>query len=465
MASDQGLITGAAAAYKDWGAASLKKDSDALFGGVTESIDSWIEGKKQAHLELKRKQEQAGVALNKMALDMAPHHKALGEEAYNIYKDEIYFLREEMNEAIKNGDQDEILRINMELGQMGTSAANDKDAHESLIEGWEGSEHTNGEPLYDVAAMTPEGLAANRNFLSNPTKRFIRTSNGESAYTWEVPKMVDGEEVLDANGNPEMETQTYTLEQLHDFTVMPATKSGMGYMDLITEKKQLFTDTQGEIKIEDIRSKVDKIIPKDVKGLRSWAYSNPTDNSDLDIKGYLLDHPLLNKAAYKDLGVQDNNNDQVIDENDLVSDDDKEKLIDAIMNAENPAITHEILTDIFTHVGYNNIHNIEYKENTDGTYEGNKDYTPDDSKLMGGPVDVEGMISETQQAKIDGMKDLRDNGAIEGENMAQIKSRLGLSEEDMKSGIMIDGKLVMPESWITPAIQKAAIVAPTGDMG
>ena len=126
-------------------------------------------------------------------------------------------------------------------------------------------------------------------FLSNPTKRFIRTSNGESAYTWEVPKIVDGEEVLDANGNPEMETQTYTLEQLHDFTIPPATKSGMGYMDFITEKKQLFTDTQGKIKIEDIRSKVDKIIPTDVKGLRSWAYSNPTDNSDLDIKGYLLD--------------------------------------------------------------------------------------------------------------------------------------------------------------------------------
>jgi len=423
MGADTTLVTGAAAAYKDRSAAGLKESGDLLMKPLTDNLQAWKDEKVQANKDLKRSQDQAQAAMTRTATEMSPQFKALGKEAYDIYREDVKGLRAEMDEALRPPrDEDAIMDINSRLQSMGTSAATDKDAHEALIEGHESSS-------YDLKAMDPEGITAHDNFLNNPTKKFVRTEDGASAYSWDVlddngqpvqKKTPSGDLMTDISGQPIYETQTYTLDELNEFTATPQTESGMVVMDYVTEKKKLFNDTQGKIKVEDVRKEISKAIPKDAKALRSWAKSNPTENSDLDIYGYLMDHPLLNKAAYKDLGVEDKNGDGKIDENDLVSVEDRELLINAIMNADDPDITHEVLTDIYTSVSYNTIHGKE-----------NEDYTPNDKMLMGDQVDTEAEGASIQQNKLNELK----KGKKGGESDAAFIDRLELTEDEVKNGI------------------------------
>ena len=413
MGADQVLVQGAADAYKNRDAAGIKAASEGL-DKITTSINEWRDAKVKENEEQKRLQEQAQTEMTKICTEMAPHHKALGKDAYEVFKADVGGLREEMKMAVgPPRDEDAIMDINTRLAEMKSGAMADKDGYEAIVEGYESN-------AFDVKAMDPEHVAIHKEFLSNPTKKFVRTEDGKSAYTWEIPNPDYLDDIATPNVPQTIQREPITLDELNDMTIMPETENGMKYMDHITEKKQLFGETQGEIKVEDLRRDVSKMIPKDPKALKAWAKSNPTENSELDVYQYLIDHPLLNEASYEELGVQDTNNDQVINHLDLVSDEDKDLLIQKIMNAENPDITHEVLTDIYTSIGYNTIHGKE-----------NKDYTPDDKKLMGDQVNPEAEGASIQQNKLNELK----KGKKAGESDAAFIERLKLTDDEVKNGI------------------------------
>ena len=93
------------------------------------------------------------------------------------------------------------------------------------------------------------------------------------------------------------------------------------------------------------------------------------------------------------------------------------------MNADNPDITHSVLTDIYTDIGYNTIHGVEYNEVTG---EGNKDYSPDDKKLMGGEVNVQAEAASVQQNRLN---ELRGKPKT-GETPEQMAARLDRKVDD-----------------------------------
>lgn len=433
MASDVNLIHGAAAAYKNRDAGKIKG-----LDKITSSINQWAQNKKKENDALKEKQDQASAALSKVAVEMAPHMKVLGQDAFNQYKSDVAGLREEMAQAIEDDDQDAIMDLNIRLNEMKSNAVKDKDGYEAIIQSHE-------ENLLDFKAMTPEGQQAHENFLNNPTREFTKTEDGQSAYMWQVQDedgnpiqktAPSGTPLFDpVTQEPIYETQTYTLDELNDFSAMPDTENGTKYMDMITEKTEGFK-TGTNYEIDDFRNEVSKIIPTDAKALRSWAYSNPTENSDLDVYGYLMDHPILNEGHYADLGVEDTNGDGFIKADDIISAEDREMFIEKIMSAENPKITHDILTDIYTSVGYKTV--VKPDEV--------KDYSPNDQQLMGGNIDAEAETASVQQNKLKGIQE----GLRLGESIEVLIKRLELTPDEVQNGLW-DGKKRVTIDSIAPA--------------
>ena len=445
MGADNVLVKGAATAYKNRDAAGMKAAAQGL-DKITQTADKMVAAQKEKKEALKKERDVASKSITKIATNMAENYKSLGKEEFGVWKNDVSVLREEMNAALEPPrDEDAIMDINLKLSELKSKGMKAKDGYEAIMEGWQGDPKTK-EPIWDTKAMTDEGIDAHDNFMKNPTRKFVRNEDGEDAYSWDVlgddgepvqRKTPAGDLMTDASGQPMYETQTYTLDELNDFTVLPPTESATKYMDHITEKTQLFSETQGDIKVEDLRNEVSEMIPKDEKALRSWAKSNPTKSTNLDIEKYLEEHPLLNKGFYKDLGIKDVSGpdgvkDNIIDEHDLVSAGDKDMIVQAIMNADNPDITHSVLTDIYTTIGYNTIHKIEYKENEDGTYQGNKDYTPSDTKLMQDNIDIDVITGEQRAQTMEKLKALSDP--------ANLKQYESMTEEAIASRIGVDPK-------------------------
>ena len=292
----------------------------------------------------------------------------------------------------------------------------------AIHDGWQGE---NGEPVWDVNAMTKEGLEAHRNFMSNPTRKFIRTEDGKDAYTWEEPNPDYLNDIATPNVPKYKGSVTYTLDELNDFTALPQTENAGLLMDYTLEKQELYSSTGGEgnVKVQDVRKKVQEIIPKDAKALRSWAKSNPTGDHKLDVKKYLIDN-ISRIGSYKELGVKDNNEDGEFDHNDLVSDADRTAFFDAIMNADNPEITHGILSEMMTNITYNKITNQESK---------NEDYNPESNMMMDGSrgkteEDITAEVGSVQQNQLNELK----IGPMDGETKEQMAERLGMGVEDAR---------------------------------
>ena len=369
MGADEVLVRGAAAAYKN------RDASGEAFKGLDKFTEALRAREKALHEETKKeqkdisdRQKQAGDELMNIAVNLSPMAKTLGTDAYNNMKAEVSDIREQMFEAIQNDDQDAILDLNNRINELKSSSMADKDAYEAIIEG-------NEKGLYDTRAMTAEGLDAHKNFMNNPTRRYVKTEDGKTAYQWDVPVLDNnGEPIIDVLGNEQTETKTYTLDQLNDFAHDFEYENGGIVMDFVQEQKELFANGTTPDKA-NVRSKIEETIPMDAKKMRSWMYGNPTKNNNLRMFDYLMDHPFLNESTYRDLGVEDWDGNDVIDEKDLdseLSTMDKKDLVEKIMNIENPSVSHGVLVDAYTSISYKSILGDE------GT-----DYTPDDQKLMG----------------------------------------------------------------------------------
>tara|TARA_R100001594_G_scaffold146095_1_gene197056 strand:- start:1227 stop:2615 length:1389 start_codon:yes stop_codon:yes gene_type:complete len=427
MGADRELIRGARDAYKDRSAAGMKTAGEGL-DKITSSINQWAIAKKQEDDAEQKLRDEAQAEITKTATDMADNFKSLGQEEFNVWKEDVRGLREEMNAALgPPRDEDAVMDINLRLSELKSKGMKAKDDYEAIHDGWQGE---NGEPVWDVNAMTDEGLEAHRNFMNNPTRKFIRTEDGKDAYTWEEPNPDYLNDIATPNVPKYKGSVTYTLNELNDFTVLPQTENAGLLMDYTLEKQELYSSTGGEgnVKVQDVRKKVQEIIPKDPKGLRSWAKSNPTGDHKLDVREYLIDN-ISRIGSYKELGVTEKQKPGepgygVIDENDIVSDADRTAFFDAIMNADNPEITHGILSEMMTNITYNKITNQEDK---------NEDYNPESNMMMDGSMgkteeDITAEVDSVQQNQLNELK----IGPKGGETKEEMAERLGMGLKDAR---------------------------------
>tara|TARA_R110002012_G_scaffold3218_4_gene15007 strand:- start:3895 stop:5277 length:1383 start_codon:yes stop_codon:yes gene_type:complete len=426
MGADNILVKGARDAYKNRDAAGMQDAAKGL-DKITTSINTWAQNKKKEDDALQKIRDDAQASITKTATEMADNFKSLGQDEFNVWKEDVKGLREEMNAALQPPrDEDAVMDINLRLSELKSKGVKAKDGYEAIMDGWQGE---NGEPAWDVGAMTDEGLKAHDNFINNPTRKFTRTEDGEDAYTWEEanPDYLDD---IATPTIPKTRPATYTLDQLNDFTVLPQTENAGLLMDYTLEKQELFSSTGGEgnVQVQDVRKKVQEVIPKDAKGLRSWAKSNPTGDHKLDVKKYLVEH-ISNLGNFSDLGVvfddikgiKDKNNNG-LDIDDLISDDDKSIFVDAIMNADYPDVTHDILSEMMTNVTYNKITNQK---------EENKNYNPESDIMMDGSrgKTEEDIIADEGSVQQNRLDELRGKPKT-GESPKQMADRLDMTVEE-----------------------------------
>ena len=434
MASDSNLIQGAAAAYKDRDAAGMKKAGMGL-DKITTAVNTWrdtkIAEKKTEDKEIESRQTK----LNEQITNASATSKALGPDAFAAYKEDARAIRERLLAAKRSGDVDAQQDAQIELNELISKSQKDKDGFEAIGESI---------PELDMKAMTPEARDAYKNFIDNPTKQYYKDENGDSGYRWHVMGD-DGKAVQDTNedgslkvdpdtGQPVYKTQSYTLDQINDMGQMPETANAKLLKDYELELAETYTvggDRDEAINVRDVRAKVADLIPKTPEALRSWAKSNPTENHKLDVGGYLIDN-ISNLSNYSDLGVvfenpvfkdvTDKNGDNVIDENDLISDEDKGLLVDAIMNADYPDISHTILTEVYTNVTYNR---------ATGKQDANKDYD-DKADIM-----MDGTSAETQDERDKVLTEKQKTNLVElkkdpkpGETAEAMAKRLDMDVKD-----------------------------------
>ncbi len=426
MGADNVLVTGAATAYKD------RESGADVYGGLDKITNTLVaqgqerkaEKKKEA-LELANKQEQMGAQFQQATIDMAPHMKTLGPDAWAATKTEVGGLREQMNEAIAGDDKDAQVEIMAKLNEIKSNAVKNKDGYESII-----SAHEEG--LFDSKSMTPEGIEAHDNFLNNPSKRFVPGKDGKGAgYEWDVLDE-NGERVqaltpagdplfnmVNGNKEPVYETKSYTIDEINDFGVMPDTENGIKVNDYVQSKQELFN--KGTItEYADVQKEMGNIIPKTVNELRSWGFGNPTENTNLNVHDYLMDHPVLNESQYKDLGVTDKNGDGVINEEDVISAEDREALIESIMNVDNPSVTRDIYIDMYATIAHNSIMGKEGKN-----YNAHKQIKMDAHEKSGATMETE-MASKQQNLANEIQK-----GPRSGESKEVWANRLKIKPSDL----------------------------------
>mgnify|MGYP001213532137 CR=1 FL=1 len=396
MASDTNLIQGAAAAYKDRDAAGMKRAGMGL-DKITAAANAWRDTKIAEQKAEDKKIEALQTKLNEQITTEAATSKALGKSEYNAFKKDARAIRDRLLEAKRSGDIDAQQDAQIELNELMTSSQKLKDRYEAIGESI---------PELDMKAMTQEGRDAFENFKNNPTREHFRNEDGEDAYRWQVLDE-NGQPVQDTNedGSPKVDpdtqqpvykTQSYTPDQINDLGVMPQTANGKLLKDFeleLAENYEAGGSMDKAINVRDVRAEVADLIPKTPEALRSWAKSNPTENHKLNVGGYLLDN-ISRLGNYSDLGVVFENLEGVedkqkegepgygvIDENDLISDEDKGKLVDAIMNADYPDISHGILTEVYTNITYNRAigkENYDYDDGADNMLDGSSAETQDE---------------------------------------------------------------------------------------
>ena len=87
MVADRELIRGARDAYKDRSAAGMKTAGEGL-DKITSSINQWAIAKKQEDDSEQKLRDEAQAEITKTATDMADNFKSLGQEEFNVWKED-----------------------------------------------------------------------------------------------------------------------------------------------------------------------------------------------------------------------------------------------------------------------------------------------------------------------------------------------------------------------------------------
>tara|TARA_R100001463_G_scaffold3206_1_gene13143 strand:+ start:2724 stop:4199 length:1476 start_codon:yes stop_codon:yes gene_type:complete len=379
------------------------------------------EEKKAEEKKQKEIRNKAGDKISQAFVDMGPQLKQLGQESYTQAQNEVEELRYKMYEAIDAGDSKAQADLMIQLNEIKTRHAGDAEGLTALVETWEPDE--DGNRAVSTDAMTGDDVKVMENFIANDSKRTIY-EDGVMKYQWDVPKLDDnGQEILDEEGNPVMETKTYSLKDLQDKIILKDTVNGNKYLDLEQTMKETISNGGKPPTNAEMKRKVSEVIPRDDKKIRDWLHGNPAEQHDLNVNDYLID--LMNRdfGTFDKLGIdltkpeyayldKDNPKDGV--QADEVPQDFKDELIDNVMNVKDLEITHGILTDIYAARGLNNIMGVEYEEGDDipGGFVGNKNYNTEDDNILGINIDQNEQDNKSKALRMEKLQGLSDPAVL-----------------------------------------------------
>ena len=450
MANDTSNSAGGGKSFYDIGHATTTADL-APSGGVLGGLDNFVNvlkekqlaaetEEKAIHTQQAKDREQAGKDITLHVQDMDETMKALPASSLQQAQSEVEVLRQEMFAAIDADDPKAIADVNTRLKEIKSRHSSDAEELTTFMDQWDGE-------LVSHAGTRKEDLELMKNFVDKNNKSRKTVYKGVPPvlhYEWDT--LVNGEQVpmLDANleptfnadGTPAYEQESVTLAQLNGMIVPSDNANGMGVMDYVENSKTLMKEGKNAPGPAAIRKEMRKIVPTDANQLRDWTYGNPAGADGLDVFGYLMEHDLLN-GQYEALGIEDLNPPEGIgpedwDSKDNIVGQDKKAMIDAIMNVENPAITHDIISDIYATLSFNNINKIEYNE---ATGEGNKDYHPERHELLNVPTQkrLDEREQKANQEKLTKLQSLADPEVLKGlggANTNEIAKKLNLDPNE-----------------------------------
>ena len=180
-----------------------------------------------------------------------------------------------------------------------------------------------------------------------------------------------------------------------------------------------------------------------------------------------MDHPIL-EGQYKSLGIIDMPTitnpayiseiqtpgipqligDGIINQDDLIGAQDKKSMVDRIMDVEDPVITHDIISDIYSVISINNIIGKEQSF----------DYHPERNEL---PVNTnqQEYLQESQGGKLkllESLKTVEGLASIKGLNEVQIQKKFNLTKADLDGLVDESGQKVNISTYIKGSTKATA---------
>ena len=456
----------------DTGVADMVSGIGKQVGGFGAAM---AEERKAEAKKLKEERNAIGEKVSQEFTNLSETISQLPQESFNQAQSEVEDLRYRMYECIDAKDSKCQQDLMLELNKIKDRHAGDADNLKTFVDSWQKDE--NGNMPVSTDAMDGDDVKMMENFLANDSKRTIY-KDGQMFYEWDVDT---GE--VDGDGNPIMDTQTHSLQDLQDKVILKETVNGNKYIDLEGEIKQGIVDgTRGVPTHGEMKRKVGEIIPRDNKAIRDWLHGNPAEQHDLDVEGYLIDLMERDFKTYSSLGidltkpeflyldsVENGGDGDGIVQDDELTDDFKKGLVADVMNVKDLEITHGILTDIYAARGLNNVMGVEYAEGDDipGGFVGNKDYNKDnkENSILGmddfNPNEQDAANRSETLQKLKALDDPANLKQYEGMTAEAIASKIGI---DPKAQILdpVSGERVSVASYIAKAADKKAGESGTG---
>lgn len=402
---------------------------------------------KAIHKEKQEAVDAFGKDIERTFIDMAPEAKELGQESYQQAQDDVYGLREEFVNCA--GDKKCEGAVMVKLNETKTRHSTDSENHKGLSNLMMGEEDENGvrgESSADVKAMTEEGRKAMKEFGSNKTKRIkyldeTGTKPGNILnYEWDIPNpnYISDEET--PNENPVI-TQIYSNSDLQDMVAIKETANGDKLQDFIQAEKEKKGNNQSVSDNAALKKAVGDMIPKTQQAIRSWARSNPAEQDYLDVYKYLSQHEAFN-SSYAKMGIVDQQKEGepgygVLNWDDLVDGQDKETMIQAIMNGDDINLSHEILTDIYASCAGNEISGA-----------GNTDHNPGRNELSGINTEYPEQVKQERKEFYDMLGTEEGRQSLNNMTKQEVIEKYKLTADEAKNGVIVNGKTINIDSFI-----------------
>ena len=468
-------------------------DAVSAIGGVLNTKGAAMNADLKAIYKEKQDAVDAfGKDLESTFVDIGPEIENLGQASYQKAQDDVFGLREEFVNCAgdKRCEADVMVKLNTTKTRHSTDAENAK----NLASLWQGELDENGvrgESSADVKAMDDDGRSVMEQFATNKSKRVEYLNEDGTGpgdilnYAWEVPVLdpdkdspTFGEQMIDpTTGQPMVETKVYSNDQLQEMIAIKETANGEKLPDLIQAEKENKGNNQTVSDNAALKKAVGDMIPKTQQALRSWAYSNPAEQDYLDVSKYLIDHPILDgqyeKLELEDQPTKPNPNyvlggtepefigDGIINHEDFIALEDKQSIIDKIMNADDVNLSHEILTDIYASAAGNEISGLPKKEKASDEGGGNVEYNPERNVLSNRSNEQVVELQQAQKRKefYDMLSTDEGKQSLDYMTENEIINKYGpFTEDEINNGVIINGQKVKISSYIQGATKKPADV-------
>ena len=423
---------------------STAADTLSTIGGVLANKKKQMDTDYKAIYKEKQDAVDAfGNDLEREFIDMGPEMKELGQESYQKAQDDIYGLRQEFLDCAgdKRCEADKMVKLNTIKTRRSTDAADQK----GFVELWEGElgeDGVRGESSADIKAMTDEGREVMKQFTTNKSKRIEYIDNEEGTpvlhHVWDVPnpKYISEEETP---GEDQLIPQSYSNEMLQEMVPIKETANGEKLQDFIQKEKE-----KKGIGVSDnaaLKKSVGDMIPKTKQAIKSWAHSNPAGQDYLDVYKYLSQHEAFN-SSYAKMGIEEQQKEgepgfNVLNWDDLVPPQDKEAMIQAIMNGDDVNLSHEILTDIYASCAGNEISGA-----------GNTDHNPGRNELSGIKTEYPEQLKQERKEFYDMLGTEEGRQSLNNMTKQEVIEKYKLTADEAKNGVIVNGKTINIDSFI-----------------